>query len=106
MGPWFNNAAHTALFVNIPVNQKMNYRIPRTPTVPVTKSRAQGEIGMFADGVRIFDAGEIANASNALLQLDENGDGQLTGEELRPPGPFPGGPPPGEFGNPPPPPPW
>lgn len=37
------------------------------------------------DGV--LDAGEIANASAALLKLDKNGDGQLTPEELRPPRP-------------------
>ena len=49
------------------------------------------------DGV--IDAREIANASQALLQLDQNGDGQLTREELRPPPPedF-DGPPPGEDG--------
>ncbi len=58
------------------------------------------------DGV--IDAKEIANASKALLQLDQNGDGQLTREELRPPLPpddF-DGPPPGEGeGRPPGPPP-
>lgn len=37
------------------------------------------------DGV--IDATEIANASKALLQLDKDGDGQLTREELRPPRP-------------------
>ena len=46
------------------------------------------------DGV--IDATEIANASNALLKLDKNGDGKLTPDELRPPRPEgglrPGGP--------------
>ena len=48
------------------------------------------------DGV--IDAKEIANASQALLQLDENQDGQLTRDELRPPPPPDGfdGPPPGD----------
>ncbi len=41
------------------------------------------------DGV--VDASEIANAANALLTLDQNGDGQLTQDELRPAG-SPGGP--------------
>ncbi len=36
------------------------------------------------DGV--IDADEIANAPAALKALDKNGDGQLTAEELRPPG--------------------
>ncbi|MFM2081572.1 MAG: hypothetical protein RL380_263 [Verrucomicrobiota bacterium] len=33
-----------------------------------------------------IDAGEIANASAALKTLDKNGDGKLTGDELRPQG--------------------
>lgn len=37
------------------------------------------------DGV--LSAEEIANASEALKQLDRNEDGQLTQEELRPPPP-------------------
>jgi hypothetical protein len=37
------------------------------------------------DGV--IDAAEIANASAALKQLDKNGDGELTPDELRPPRP-------------------
>ncbi len=35
------------------------------------------------DGV--IDESEIANASAALKSLDKNGDGKLTGEEIRPP---------------------
>jgi hypothetical protein len=52
------------------------------------------------DGV--IDAKEIANASKSLLELDEDGDGRLTREELRPPPPSeefngpPPGPPPAE----------
>ena len=37
------------------------------------------------DGV--IDADEIANASQALLKLDKNGDGRLTPDEYRPPRP-------------------
>ena len=36
------------------------------------------------DGV--IDATEIANAPEALLTLDKNGDGKLTEDELRPAG--------------------
>jgi len=46
------------------------------------------------DGV--IDATEIANAANALLTLDKNGDGKLTADEVMPPRPEggrgPGGP--------------
>ncbi len=34
----------------------------------------------------MIDADEIANAPAALKALDKNGDGQLTADELRPPG--------------------
>lgn len=57
-------------------------------------------IVLDANKDHIIDAQEIANASNALLQLDKNHDGQLTEDEFRPPCPFPGGPPPGEDGPP------
>jgi hypothetical protein len=40
-----------------------------------------------ANDDHVLDANEIANASAALRQLDKNGDGQLTDEELRPPCP-------------------
>lgn len=52
----------------------------RPPPPPII-----GVLDANHDGV--IDAKEIANASKALLQLDEDGDGQLTREELRPPPP-------------------
>jgi len=64
-------------------------------------------LALDANRDRVIDAQEIANATNALLALDENHDGQLTPDEVRPRGPFPGGPhhppppppPPGEAGE-------
>lgn len=57
MGPWYLNAAHTQSFPNYPLNQKVFYRIPRTPTVPTTKTlTALGAIGYFVDGVAMFDS--------------------------------------------------
>lgn len=61
MGPWYDNAARTTDFVNLPVNQNLNYRIPRTSTLtapPVTKSNTKGmedSIGFYVDGVSMFD---------------------------------------------------
>jgi len=66
--------------------------------------RALGPFTLFDtnhDGV--ISADEIANASAALLKLDQNDDGELTPDELRPPGLPP--PPRGPDGNMPPPPP-
>jgi hypothetical protein len=54
---------------------------PPPPVIP---------LAIDANHDRVVDANEIANASAALLTLDENGDGQLTLEELCPPCPNPG----------------
>ncbi len=57
MGPWYGNAAHTTSFPNLPANQHVFYRIPRTSTVPATKTlTALGAIGYFVDGVAMFDS--------------------------------------------------
>src|SRR5437763_2623362 len=57
MGPWYLNAAHSTAFPNYPVNQKVFYRIPRSSTVPTTKTLTSlGSIGYFVDGVAMFDS--------------------------------------------------
>jgi hypothetical protein len=56
MGPWYNDATRSPLFVNIPSNQKVLVRFPRTPIVPATKITVAGEIGYFVDGVNAFDS--------------------------------------------------
>ena len=52
MGPWLNGA-----FPNLPKNQKVFYRIPRTPATNGTHTlTALGAIGYFVDGVAMFDS--------------------------------------------------
>ena len=52
MGPWQNGS-----FPNLPVNQKIFYRVPRTNNVPATKSiTGGGQIGIFVDGVEMFNS--------------------------------------------------
>lgn len=59
MGPWYLNAAHTQAFPNYPVNQKVLWRIPRTPVIPTTKTQTGlGTIGLFVDGVAMFDSSD------------------------------------------------
>jgi hypothetical protein len=66
MGPWYLNAAHTQLFPNYPANQNVLYRIPRTPTVPATKTLTSGgAIGYFVDGVALFDNRDTYSYTNA-----------------------------------------
>ena len=64
MGPWYDNAARTTLFVNICKNQNITFRIPRTPAITTTRTGTQGlmvggvlqdAIGFLADGVAVFD---------------------------------------------------
>jgi hypothetical protein len=72
MGPWYLNAAHTQPFPNWPVNQKTMYRIPRSPTVPTTKTATGGgPIGYFVDGAAMFnswDAYTYSTVSNVDAQ--------------------------------------
>jgi len=72
MGPWYLDSQHTQMFPNWPVNQKTLYRIPRTPTVPASKtSSGGGAIGYFVDGAAMFnswDAYSYSTVSNVDAQ--------------------------------------
>ena len=57
----------------------------RRPPPPIIAA-----LDLNRDGV--ISADEIAKAPESLKKLDKNGDGQLTRDELRPPGHPPGGP--------------
>lgn len=51
MGPWSTG------FPNLPANQHVFYRIPRTPSVPASRTlTGLGAIGYFVDGVAMFDS--------------------------------------------------
>ena len=66
MGPWYLDAAKTQLFPNLPTDTATTYRIPRTPTVPATKtSTSGGPIGYFVNGVALFDNRDTFSYSNA-----------------------------------------
>ena len=52
MGPWQNGS-----FPNLPANQHLLYRFPRTTNVLSTKSiTGGGQIGIFVDGVEMFNS--------------------------------------------------
>jgi YHYH protein len=66
MGPWYDDAARSTLFINICTNQNLTYRIPRssTVTIPSTKTATLGltvggtlqdGVGILVDGTMIFD---------------------------------------------------
>ncbi len=57
MGPWYLDSAKTMIFPNLPTNQQVLYRFPRTNSVPTTKSEnGGGQIGVFVDGVAMFNS--------------------------------------------------
>jgi hypothetical protein len=75
MGPWYLNAAHTNIFPNWPVNQKVIYRLPRSNSVPTTRSiTGGGSIGYFVDGVAMFNSWD-AYYWNGTQDTNGNGTG-------------------------------
>ena len=68
MGPWQNGA-----FPNLPANQKLLYRIPRTNDVPATKSVTEGgEIGIFVDGVEMFNSWDAYTWDTSTSSDEQN----------------------------------
>lgn len=66
MGPWYLDAAKTQNFPNFPANQNVLYRIPRTSTIPATKTLTPaGAIGYFVDGVALFDNRDTFSYNNS-----------------------------------------
>ena len=56
MGAWYTAADHANLLQQYPINQKLLYRIPRTNTVPATKTLSGGgPIGIGVDGVAAYN---------------------------------------------------
>ena len=66
MGPWYGDAAHANLFMNVPKSSSTLFRISRAPTVPATKTlTGLGPIGVFVDGVIMFDSRDAFAVSAA-----------------------------------------
>ena len=83
MGPWYLNAADTNLFPNYPDNQAIIYRIPRDPgTPPANKSlTGLGRIGIFVDGVSMFDSRDAFSYDTSAATDDSpNGGAAINGD--------------------------
>lgn len=64
MGPWYMDAARSQLFINVPRSSATLYRIPRAPVVPASKTlTGLGPIGVFVDGVIMFDSRDAFSVS-------------------------------------------
>ncbi len=75
MGPWYLDTNHTQPFPNYPTNEHVLYKIPRIPTVPVSKTRnSGGPIGYFVDGVAMFNSWDAYYYTNGV-DTQGGGDG-------------------------------
>ncbi len=73
MGPWYLNSQHNMAFPNLPANQKLLYRFPRTNSVPATKTvNGGGQIGIFVDGVEMFNSWDAYTWSPAASADEQN----------------------------------
>lgn len=82
MGPWYLDAAKTQNFPNFPSNTAVVYRIPRTPTIPVTKTlTGLGATGRMVNGVSMFDSRDAFSYVNASA-TDATPTNGLTGDGI------------------------
>jgi arylsulfatase A-like enzyme len=82
MGPWYGNEAQTNLFPNYPANRGVLYRVPRNPQVPGSKTlTGLGVIGIFVDGVSMFDSRDAFSYSNAN-GADERPNSNFNGDDI------------------------
>ena len=84
MGPWYLNAARTNLFPNYPANMAVIYRIPRDPgPVPVVKVlTGLGRIGLFVDGVSMFDSRDAFSYDTSAGEDDGPRGAGINGDDV------------------------
>jgi hypothetical protein len=76
MGPWYANAARSQLFMNVPKSSATLFRIPRAPQVTANKTlTGLGAIGLFVDGVVMFDSRDAFSYVNSTGNESNPGDG-------------------------------
>jgi uncharacterized protein (TIGR03437 family) len=66
MGPWFDPLQPGGIFGNFPTNQNAQIQLPRTPAAATSKSLiGLGPVGVWVNGVAVFDFLDGASYSNA-----------------------------------------
>jgi uncharacterized protein (TIGR03437 family) len=75
IGPWFEATMPGGVFINFPISSSQQAKFPRAPAAATTKtSTGMGSVGMWVNGVAIFnvlDGGSYSNSAGT----DEGGGG-------------------------------
>lgn len=82
MGPWYGG--NNNLFPNYPANQADIYRFPRTPVIPVRKTKTTGgSVGYMVDGVTLFDSRDAFSYDTSAGRDDSPGAGNtVNGDDV------------------------
>ena len=79
MGPWFAGGGNGGVFNNFPSVINTRAQIPRVPSVAATKRNSgAGPVGIWVNGVAVFNAGNGATYSNAARNDAGGGPVQLS----------------------------
>ncbi|MBP6823986.1 MAG: YHYH protein [Acidobacteria bacterium] len=66
MGPWFIDGGNGGVFMNFPTAQNVRAQFPRNPSAAATKRNTTlGAIGLWVNGVAVFDGADGSSYSNA-----------------------------------------
>jgi len=84
MGPWYLNDAKTNLFPNYPANQAIIYELPRNPGTPPANKQLTGlgRIGIFVDGVSMFDSRDAFSYDTSASQDDGPNANGVNGDDV------------------------
>lgn len=85
MGPWYLNEANTNLFPNYPANQAIVYRLPREQGPPPVDKvlTGLGRIGIFVDGVSMFDSRDAFSYDTSAGRDDSpNAGAGVSGDDI------------------------
>ena len=73
MGNWLNPQG--GVFQFWPTNRAAIHRIPRNPTIPTTKSKANGVGGVWVNGVYLWENGDAQSYTTSTGTVSFNGQG-------------------------------
>src|SRR5581483_1138459 len=73
MGNWLNPQG--GVFMFWPTNRAAIHRIPRTATIPTTKTKANGVGGVWLNGVYLWENGDAQSYTTSSATVSFNGDG-------------------------------